>query len=169
MEYQFRQAKPEDAPQIWTILQQAIQRRKADGSKQWQDGYPNLQVIQSDIDKGYGFVLVVQDKIIGYSAVMLNNEPAYNDIEGQWLTTGDFIVIHRIAIDEQELGKGYAKIIMQAIEDHARSIGVYSVKADANFDNPGMLSIFTKMGYQYCGEVYFRGSPRKAFEKVLNK
>ncbi|MNL81273.1 hypothetical protein D3C87_2083320 [compost metagenome] len=58
---------------------------------------------------------------------------------------------------------------MQAIEDHARSIGVYSVKADTNFDNPGMLNIFAKMGYQYCGEVYFRGSARKAFEKVLDK
>jgi hypothetical protein len=27
------------------ILQQAIARRKADGSNQWQDGYPNPEVI----------------------------------------------------------------------------------------------------------------------------
>jgi hypothetical protein len=32
-----------------------------------------------------------------------------------------------------------------------------------------MISIFEKAGYTYCGEVYFRGSPRKAFEKVLKK
>jgi hypothetical protein len=31
--------------QIWIILQQAIARRKADGSNQWQDGYPNPEVI----------------------------------------------------------------------------------------------------------------------------
>lgn len=169
MEYTFRKAAQTDLTQIWTILQQAIQRRKADGSKQWQDGYPNAQVVQSDLDKGYGFVLEIQGKVIGYSAVMLNDEPAYKDIEGEWITDGDFIVIHRVAIDEAELGKGYATTIMHAIEDYARSIGVYSVKADTNFDNPGMLSIFTKMGYQYCGEVYFRGSPRKAFEKVLEQ
>lgn len=169
MEYLFRKAQQEDLDAIWAILQQAILRRRADGSKQWQDGYPNPQVVQSDIDKGYGFVLVVQGKVIGYSAVMLNDEPAYKGIEGQWLTNGDFIVIHRVAIDEQELGKGYAQTILHAIEDHARSIGVYSIKADTNFDNPGMLGIFTKMGYQYCGEVYFRGSARKAFEKVLDK
>jgi hypothetical protein len=30
-----------------------------------------------------------------------------------------------------------------------------------------MLKLFEKLGYQYCGEVYFRGSARKAFEKVI--
>jgi hypothetical protein len=33
------------------ILQQAIARRKADGSNQWQDGYPNPEVILNDITK----------------------------------------------------------------------------------------------------------------------
>jgi hypothetical protein len=32
-----------------------------------------------------------------------------------------------------------------------------------------MLKIFERMNFSYCGEVYFRGSPRKAFEKVLRK
>ncbi|HAI81103.1 MAG TPA: GNAT family N-acetyltransferase, partial [Chryseobacterium sp.] len=39
-EINFRKATPEDAGQIWQILQQAIRRRKNDGSRQWQDGYP---------------------------------------------------------------------------------------------------------------------------------
>lgn len=167
MEYTFRKAQQKDLPQIWAILQQAILRRKADGSNQWQDGYPNPQVVQSDIDKGYGFVLVKDHALIGYSAVMLNDEPAYKDIEGTWLSNGDFIVIHRVAIAESELGKGHAQRILLAIEDYARSIGVYSIKADTNFDNGGMLHIFNRLGYQYCGEVHFRGSARKAFEKQL--
>jgi hypothetical protein len=32
-------------------FQQAIARRKADGSNQWQDGYPNPEVILNDITK----------------------------------------------------------------------------------------------------------------------
>jgi hypothetical protein len=39
--YNFRKATPPEIPQIWDILQQAIIRRKNDGSNQWQDGYPN--------------------------------------------------------------------------------------------------------------------------------
>jgi hypothetical protein len=36
-------------------LQQAIARRKEDGSNQWQDGYQS-DGIQNDIDKNAGFV-----------------------------------------------------------------------------------------------------------------
>ncbi|RYD75593.1 MAG: GNAT family N-acetyltransferase, partial [Sphingobacteriales bacterium] len=36
----FRPAQIEDQDTIWEILQGAIQRRKEDGSEQWQDGYP---------------------------------------------------------------------------------------------------------------------------------
>ncbi len=38
---------------------------------------------------------------------------------------------------------------------------------DTNFDNTPMLRILEKLGYTYCGEVYFRGSARRAYEKVL--
>jgi hypothetical protein len=32
-----------------------------------------------------------------------------------------------------------------------------------------MMAIFEKLGYAYCGEVHFRGSARKAYEKVFTK
>jgi hypothetical protein len=76
MTYNFRKATTSEIPQIWGILQQAIARRKEDGSNQWQDGYPNPEVIQSDIDKNTGFVLTKGHVIIGYSAVLINDEPA---------------------------------------------------------------------------------------------
>ncbi len=167
MAYTFRQAVTADIPAIWNILQQAIRRRKADGSNQWQDGYPNEAIVQQDVANGYGYVLTDGEAIAGYTAVMINNEPAYADIEGKWLTEGDFVVYHRVAIDESQLGKGLAQLMLKEIERFAQQRGIRSVRADTNFDNPGMLKIFEKLGYTYCGEVYFRGAARKAFEKVL--
>ena len=167
MSYQFRPAITAEIPTIWAILQQAIQRRKVDGSKQWQDGYPNPEVVLQDIEKGVGFVLTLEDRIIAYSAVLINDEPAYADIEGQWLTNGDFIVFHRVAVAESFLGKGIAKVLFGCIETYARQHKVYSVKVDTNFDNPAMLALLKNTGYVYCGEVHFRGSARMAFEKVL--
>ncbi|RDI57470.1 GNAT family N-acetyltransferase [Flavobacterium glaciei] len=169
MHYHFRKAELSEIAPIWEILQQAIQRRKEDGSTQWQDGYPNPEVVQKDIEKGEGFVLEDGDTIIGYSAVIINYEPAYENIEGKWLTNDDFVVMHRVAISEKYLGKGLAKLMLKNIEDFALSNNIYSVKADTNFDNIAMMKIFENLGYIYCGEVYFRGSPRKAFEKVLHK
>ena len=78
MEYIFREATPSDIPEIWNILKQAISRRKADGSDQWQDGYPNPGNIQNDIAKKFGYVLTDGENIVGYTAVITNDEPAYN-------------------------------------------------------------------------------------------
>ena len=169
MDYHFRPAKYSEASQIWQILKDAIKRRKKDGSNQWQDGYPNMEVVKSDIEKKIGFVFTQKDTIIGYTAVIINDEPDYINIEGKWLSDQDFIVYHRVAISEEFLAKGMAKKMMKFIEKYAISKNIYSLKADTNHDNIPMMKIFEKLGYSFCGIVYIRQSPRRAYEKVLEK
>ena len=164
---QLKLATLADTPTIWEILSAAIKRRKTAGSNQWQDGYPNEQVIANDIAKGCGYVLVEDQEILGYCALLINDEPEYASIKGKWLTSGDFVVFHRVAISPKYLGRGLAKILLQQIEQFTCDKGIHSLRADTNFDNTPMLHLFEKLGYQYCGEVFFRGSPRKAFEKIL--
>lgn len=165
--YTFRKAQRNELPQIWDIMQHAIARRKDEGSDQWQDGYPNPEVLQNDIDKGAGFVLTEDDTVVGYCAVMINDEPAYATIDGKWLTNGDFVVFHRIAVAHTHTGKGLARKMMEHIAAFTASNNIRSIKADTNYDNPAMLRVFESMGYSYCGEVYLRGATRKAYEKVL--
>ncbi len=167
MIYNFRNAKASELPEIWTILQQAIARRKQDGSQQWQDGYPNPEVIKKDIEHNTGFVLTQNKHIAGYICIAINNEPAYNTIEGHWLSNTDYVVFHRLAISNDFIGKGLSKKILKYIEDYALKHRIFSIKADTNFDNTAMLSLFKKFEYQYCGQVYLRNSPRQAYEKVL--
>lgn len=160
-------AKTKDIDRIWSILQQAIVRRKLEGSNQWQDGYPNPTTIQNDIEKGWAYVLIDQKKIVAYGAIIPNYEPAYDALKGQWLTTDSFIVLHRVAVAEEELGRGYALGFFNEAASLAIGQNIYSIKVDTNFDNVAMLYILKKLGYTYCGKVYFRGSERMAFEKVL--
>jgi RimJ/RimL family protein N-acetyltransferase len=167
MDYQFRLAKISEAFEIWQILKDAVQRRKEDGSNQWQDGYPNMDVVKNDIERKIGFVLTQNDNIIGYTAIIINDEPDYINIEGKWLTNQEFMVYHRVAISKKFLAKGMAKKMMKLIEEYALSKNIYSLKADTNHDNIPMLKIFEKMGYSFCGTVHIRQSPRKAYEKVL--
>lgn len=167
--FHFRKAEITEILIIWDILKEAIIRRKKDGSSQWQDGYPNLEVLQKDLQKEQGFVLTLEETIIGYCSIAINDEAEYANIEGKWLSNSDFVVFHRLAISENYLGKGFATVIFEFIEDYAIKHNIYSIKADTNFDNLAMLHIFEKLKYSYCGRVFFRGSPRKAFEKVLSK
>jgi GNAT superfamily N-acetyltransferase len=162
-----RKALLNDKEVIWKIIEKAIIRRKEDGSKQWQDGYPNLDSIENDIKNDYGYVLESENKILGYAAIMFEIEPAYEIIEGEWLSDQKYVVIHRVAISEECIGLGLATKIFKKIERIAVFNNIFSIKVDTNFDNIPLLRILDKLKYTYCGEVYFRGSARKAFQKLL--
>lgn len=164
-----RKARFEELPLIWEILQDAIAQRKKDGSEQWQNGYPNEQVIHHDINSGYGYVLELAGTVYAYAAIIADVEPAYTAIDGRWLTDGDYVVIHRVATANAVKGRGIATTLFSMIEDWCKSQGIYSIRVDTNFDNVPMLKMMDRLGYTYCGEVFFNGSPRKAFEKVLHE
>jgi ribosomal protein S18 acetylase RimI-like enzyme len=163
----FRKAEIKDRNIIWEIIQQSIERRRADGSTQWQNGYPNADTIESDIAKGFGFVLTVDEVVAVYVALIFNDEPAYSTIEGAWLSDGEFVVVHRVAVSEEFAGQGLVKKLFDHIENFTKSEGVQSVKVDTNYDNIAMLKILEKQGYSYCGEVVLAGGVRKAFEKII--
>ncbi len=167
MPLKFKLAQAWDLEDIWIIVQEAILRRKKEGSKQWQDGYPNPDVLRNDIRKQVGYMVQEDSQTIGYFTIMINDEPGYKNIVGNWLTEGDFLVIHRMAISDNHLGKGYAKMIFRFVEAKALQKQIFSIKVDTNFDNYAMLHLLHTLGYTYCGEVHFRGCPRKAFEKML--
>ena len=162
-----RKAAISEIPVIWEILQDAIEQRRQDGSTQWQDGYPNELSIEKDIENGYGYVFTENESILAYAAIIFDKEPAYENIEGKWLTNGDYTVVHRVAVSKLAKGKGIATKLFENIEGLSLENNIQSIKVDTNFDNTPMLKILDRLKYTYCGEVFFRGSARKAFEKKL--
>lgn len=166
----FRKAVATDVDNIWSILDEAIRKRKDEGSDQWQDGYPNRDVILADIEKGYGFVAErTETGLLAYIAIIGDIEPAYEKLEGEWLTIRPYTVIHRLAVSQSDPIKGLGTWMMREAEKVSLSWGRPSIKVDTNYDNVGMLRVFDKLGYVYCGEVCFRGGARRrAFEKLLD-
>lgn len=162
-----RKAQTVEIPVIWNILQDAIEQRKQEGSAQWQNGYPNELTVHEDMEKGYAYVLTGAGQVLAYAAVIFDKEPAYAGIEGKWITGGDYVVVHRVAVSHLSKGKGIASKLFTKIEDLCLLRKVYSIRVDTNFDNAPMLKILDRQGYAYCGEVFYKGAPRKAYEKVL--
>lgn len=167
----FRKATFNDVDSIWAILREAINKRRDEGSEQWQDGYPNREVVVKDIENGYGFVGErIEGELVAYVAIIGDIEPAYEKLEGKWLTERPYIGIHRLAVSQTDFIKGLGTWMMLEAEKVSLSQNRYSIKVDTNYDNIGMLRVFDKLGYVYCGEVYFRsGAQRKAFEKLLDR
>ncbi|SDE12437.1 GNAT family N-acetyltransferase [Niabella drilacis] len=164
-----KKARTKDAGMIWQLLLQAIEKRRQEGSTQWQDGYPNPAVVARDIERGYGYVCMDETgSTVAYAALIFDGEPAYEALEGQWLTNQPYAVIHRLAVNQEVIIKGLGTWVMAAAEELCRQQGTGSIRIDTNFDNTAMLQILEKLGYTYCGEVYFRGAARRAFEKRLD-
>lgn len=166
-EITIRKALTSDVETIWQIILDAKEQMRLAGSLQWQDGYPKQESIVSDMENNYGYVLTQENIVVAYAALIFDIEPAYEIIEGKWLTNQPYAVIHRMAVAKDMKGKGMANYFFQQLEKIVVENNIFSLRVDTNFDNRPMLSILNKRNYVYCGEVYFRGSARKAFEKVL--
>ena len=138
-----------DLPEVIEIINQAKLYFKNEGIDQWQDGYPK--------DNG---------KILATTMISINIEPTYNYIEGNWLQNDKYMVIHRIAIHNDQKGKGLAKIIIdEALKLHP---DIHSIRIDTHDDNLSMQRFLIKYGFTYCGTIYLENkSTRRAYEKVF--
>ena len=108
-----------------------------------------------------------QGNVVAYGAVVFDGEPAYDAIEGAWLTDGDYVVLHRMAVTDGEKGRGVATEFMRCVEAMACGRGTDSMRVDTNFDNRYMLRMLGRLGFVYCGKVRYRSGERLAFEKTL--
>ncbi|MBO5963624.1 MAG: hypothetical protein J6P97_04000 [Bacteroidales bacterium] len=69
-EFVWRLAEKKDVDTIVEIIEGAVFRLGKAGINQWQNGYPNREVVLCDIEKGVGRVLCEDERILVYGAVV---------------------------------------------------------------------------------------------------
>lgn len=164
-----QKAKLKDLTAIVRLINQAKAYFKESGIDQWQDGYPNEDVIRNDIDLGHSYVLVNKDQIIGTFYFACEDEISYQTIRnGQWHSSSPYAVVHRIVVDNTIKGHGYAKFMMDYAISQTKKHGLSSIRIDTHRDNLSMQRFLQKNGFHYCGDITLQsGAPRIAFEKIL--
>ena len=164
-----RKTTANDIPAVMEIIEQGKSYLRSNGIDQWQNGYPGEDIIREDIDNGYGYVLEYDDKVIGTVALSFDGEPWYDDIrDGQWLSDGAFLVIHRLAVRSDVRGTKFASEIIRQAEKFCIKQYVNSIKIDTHEDNVIMRNFVKKNGFEYCGIVMLGSEgERLAFEKTL--
>lgn len=167
---EFRKAVEEDIDGIMEIIRQAQSYLRGKGVDQWQNNYPNAEIISEDIANNYGYVLVDGDIIAATVSVSFDGEKTYETIyDGEWLTTnGEFAVVHRIALHNNYKGSGISSEFIKNIEKLCLDKDVHSIKIDTHEENLSMQNLLKKNDFKYCGIIYLEdGNKRVAFEKVL--
>ena len=180
----FRKSTFDDVDRILEIIEKAkIELRKL-GLDQWQNGYPNREVIENDVKLGISYVLEDIEKnrnelesenlkkILGTIVLSPEKEEPYSKIEGKWISDDDYIVIHRLAVDSEIKNKGIATKILEFSEKEYIKNKILSIKTDTHENNEPMKKILEKNGFSYCGVIYLDKEPdigekRIAYEKII--
>lgn len=165
----FQKSIEADISNIMKIIEQAQNYFKEQRIDQWQNNYPNSETIKNDVNREESYVLIEDNEILGTAAVSFNGEKTYDNIyDGKWLSNEEFVVIHRIAINNNLKGKGLSGEIIKNVEKLCLDKGVHSIKMDTHEDNISMQNSLKKNGFKYCGVIYLEDkSKRIAFEKLI--
>ena len=143
-----------DVLAVLEIINHAKAFLKAAGSTQWQSGYPNADTITTDIANEVGWVLKADHQVVGYAAVIVGEDPNYQEIDGAWQnTTAPYATIHRIAISNQYRGQHLGQRFFKLIIDHFAGEGVHNFRVDTFKLNQPMQYVAKSAGFEYRGII----------------
>ena len=94
-----RIAKKSDLENIMRMYNSCVNGMIKNGIDQWDESYPNKQIISEDIKAKTYYVLEIQEQVIGGINIDKNQDPTYLDIH--WRdNSNSFLVVHRLAVKE---------------------------------------------------------------------
>ena len=164
-----RHAEKKDIDRIMQIIADARESIGRLGIDQWQYGYPTRDIVKEDIMLERGFVVLQNDEICATFALMFHGEPTYKKIYcGAWISDGEYLALHRIAINSTYRGQGIAEEIINFLVIHANENGYSSIRVDTHHGNIPMRKMLEKNGFEYCGTIrLLDGQERVAYEKMV--
>lgn len=165
----YRQAQLQDLDEIMNIYVQAQEFMESQGNPQWPKGFPNRMDTTGGIYGGVMYVVCDDQTICGAFSVLIHDED-YDEIAGEWLTEGNYLAVHRVAVAKEYRGKGVAKFILQCSEQLAHQMSRGSLRFDTHEKNIPMLSLLDSNGFTRCGYITLMRDDtfRIAFEKVID-
>ena len=166
---EIRKAEISDLDNVMEIISLCTAHMISNKIFQWNDSYPSRQAFVDDINKNDLLVLLLKGEVIGCVCVSNIMDDFYKKIK--WKTkSNNSLYIHRLAINPSFQGKGYAKFIMNYIEDLGKKISADSVRLDTFSLNEKNNILYTNLGYTKLGQIYFRDQsdmPFNCYEKLL--
>lgn len=163
-----RKAQAKDIPAIMSIVHSAQRALAELGIDQWQDGYPSVEAIEGDIERGVGYVACDDtNSPIGYAAIVLTGEEAYKQIDS-WATCDEYVVVHRLCVSGDCRRQGISYQLMCYAADLARKQGFDAFRIDTHRGNIRMLQMMQKLGFGYRGIIHYDSGERLAFDLNLD-
>jgi Acetyltransferases len=158
----------DDIATICDIFDSCRMDLSAQGIHQWDDQYPNIEVIRNDIHNETIYAAVVDDQIAGVISFDDYEMDEYSAINWS-VNGGKHVIVHRLAVHPNFQRLGIAKRLMDFVHETGIKQQFQSVRLDVYSGNPHAVAFYERLGYEHRGQVMFprRIQPFYCMEKVL--
>ena len=163
-----RKANKTDLKNIMKMYKSCVTGMLENGIDQWDDTYPNTEIISEDLNVGTYYVAEIDRTIIGGVNIDRNQDDTYLTLD--WEDKSDsFLVVHRLGVKEEFWNKKIGKYLMLFTENLVIEKGLKSIRLDTYSGNLKAMEFYRRIGYSELGTIDLKPDKEKyyCFEKII--
>ena len=163
-----RKGKKSDLQNIMEMYNSCVKGMIQNDIDQWDESYPNAEIISEDLNMMTYYVAEIKGKIIGGINIDQNQDKTYLEIDWED-TSNSFLVVHRLAVKENYWAKKIGKNLMLFAEKLVVEKGLKSIRLDTYSGNPKAMEFYRRLGYSELGAINLKPNKNEyyCFEKII--
>ncbi len=162
----YSKATQNETNKVFSVYSAAITNMEQQDIHQWDEIYPDLQIIAEDISKNQMYTGIIDDKVAVCFVLSEECDEEYKN--GKWqFPDSKFCVIHRLCVNPAFQNQGIATKTMEYIEKLCKSQGYDSIRLDCFTENPYSRRLYDKAGYSVVGYADWRKRQFELREKKI--
>ena len=166
LKLEFRKATAADLEAVYQVYTGAIAKMDNSGIPQWDEMYPDREILSEDISKNQLTVGTADGKIVCVYVINLECEEEYRS--GAWqYPDASFRVVHRLCVSAELQNRGVGRAVAMHIWDELKTEGVETIRLDAFTLNPSALKLYEDLGCVRVGYADWRKGRFVLMEKKL--
>jgi len=160
----FRLALEKDEDIVNDMYNAVKAKGKIDGTSDWDNDYPNREILKDDLLKRCVYVLERDGTIIAAISIV---DEVIEELESlDWKEVKSCFLV-RLCVASECQGKGIGEKMMRHVNDHARRSGYGATHHLAAQENKAAIRLYERMGYRNLGEIHVFGKDFVAYEMTL--
>lgn len=145
----FKNAKISDLDEIVKLKDAVKKSIKDERLDIWQEDYPTKELLKDDIIKGYARIVLIDDEVVGYIALI----PTEEDYGPGFYGDTSLLSYSRLMTSPSHRGKGIAKnMIVSAIKE-AREKGYDGMGIAVDDVNHRAIGLYRSFGFEKAGSI----------------
>ena len=163
-----RRAYKTDLKNIMKMYKSCVNGMINNGIDQWDENYPNAEIISQDLKNKTYYVAEEKEEIIGGINIDQNQDITYLDLNWED-NSNQFLVVHRLAVKEEYWNKKIGKNLMLFSEEMVVKKGLKSIRLDTYSGNPKAIDFYLRLGYKELGSINLKPDKNEyyCFEKII--